>query len=187
MLKEAWLRLKIVLFLCFIMVGVHVVNVSMAYQLNYFGVQPGNVNTWWHIYTAPFLHGSYSHLINNLLGFLIFSWLCVVRSVSLYLWSSFFIITLSGILVWVFGRPAMHVGASGWIFGLWSLSIAIAWFDRSLLNILIALFVLFTYGGMIYGVFPVDKYVSFEYHLFGAIAGVVSAWLTKFFSSPKAS
>ena len=163
------------------MTGIHVLNVSMGYELNQYGVQPGNTQTLWHIITAPFLHGSYSHLINNLVGFAIFSWLCLMRSVSLYIWSSICIILLSGVLVWIFGRNAIHVGASGWIFGLWSLSIALAWFNRSFLNIIIAIFVLVSYGGMIYGVFPANNYVSFEYHLFGAIAGVVSAWMTQYF------
>lgn len=90
--------------------------------------------------------------------------------------SSLIIIVLTGLLVWVFARKAVHIGASGWVFGLWSLSIAIAFFQRSFVNIAIAVFVLFFYGGMIYGVLPQDRYVSFESHLFGAIAGIVCAY-----------
>jgi membrane associated rhomboid family serine protease len=85
------------------------------------------------------------------------------------------IILLGGALVWLFARPGDHIGASGWIFGLWSLVIALAWFDRSPRNIAIALAVVFFYGGMVFGVLPTQG-VSFESHLFGAIAGVFAAF-----------
>ncbi len=80
-------------------------------------------------------------------------------------------------MVWLFARPAIHIGASGWIFGLWSLTIAMAWFDRRFINIVIAVFVIFFYGGMFYGVLPGRPGVSFESHLFGAVAGVICALL----------
>ena len=86
------------------------------------------------------------------------------------------IIGVGGALVWLFARPGDHIGASGWIFGLWSLVIALAWFDRSPRNITIALAVLFFYGGMVFGVLPTQGYISFESHLFGAIAGVFAAF-----------
>ena len=35
--------------------------------------------------------------------------------------------------------------------------------------------VLFFYGGMVFGVLPTTGFVSFESHLFGAIAGIVTA------------
>jgi membrane associated rhomboid family serine protease len=58
---------------------------------------------------------------------------------------------------------------------LWSLCIALAWFERSVINIIIAIGVVVFYGGMIVGVLPSDPFVSFEAHAFGAIAGVVAA------------
>ncbi len=180
MIKVFWLRFKIVLSVCGLLSLVHIVNMVMGGQLNHFGILPRDTNSLPFIYTAPLLHGSLSHLVNNLMGLAIFSWLCLLRGVRLYVWSSFFIITLSGLLVWFFGRQAIHIGASGWIFGLWSLSIALAWFDRRPLNILIALAVVFFYGGMIYGVLPQDATVSFEAHFFGAVSGVLAAWLSTF-------
>ena len=159
---------------------VHVANMALGGQLNQFGIFPRDPDSLPYIYSSPLLHGNLSHLINNLIGLAIFSWLCLLRTIRLYVWSSLFIVTLTGILVWLLGRPAMHIGASGWIFGLWSLSIALAWFDRRPLNILIALVVVFLYGGMIYGVLPQDAAISFEAHLFGAISGVIAAWLSTF-------
>lgn len=169
-----------------IMVATHVFNWVFQGWLYQFGLMPRQLESLPGIYIAPFLHGSLVHLINNLFGLFIFSGLLFVHSLSRYLWSSFFIITLTGILVWCFGRNAMHIGASGWIFGLWSLTIATAWFDRRFINILIAIAVLFFYGGMLWGVLPTDPGVSFESHLFGAISGVVCAFVQYRFANKRA-
>ena len=163
-------------FLAGIMVAVYVFNWVFQGLLYQYGLIPRQLNSLPGIYVAPFLHGSLAHLINNLIGLFIFSSLLFVHSLRRYLWSSFFIITLTGLLVWCFGRSALHIGASGWIFGLWALTIATAWFDRRFLNILIALIVVLFYGGMMWGVLPTDPRVSFESHLFGAIAGVACAF-----------
>jgi len=159
------------------MVAVHLVNFVFGGWLYSFGIVPRNVESLPGIYVAPFLHGDVGHLLNNLVGLFIFSSLLFVHSLRRYLWSSFFIITMTGLLVWLFARSALHIGASGWIFGLWSLLIATAWFERCLLNILLAILVAFFYGGMLYGVLPTDPRISFESHLFGAIAGVLCAYM----------
>lgn len=159
------------------MVAVYFVNLLLGGWLFSFGIVPRYLESLPGIYVAPFLHGDMAHLLNNLVGLVIFSSLLFVHSLKRYLWSSFFIITVTGILVWLFARSALHIGASGWIFGLWSLLIATAWFERRLVNILIALAVAFFYGGMLYGVLPNDPRISFESHLFGAIAGVLCAFM----------
>ncbi|WP_020407895.1 rhomboid family intramembrane serine protease [Hahella ganghwensis] len=180
-MNTLWSRTKIIMWLAIIMIVVHFANIMLNFQLLRYGIRPHVVESLPGIFAAPFLHGGLDHLFNNLIGFAIFSWLCLLRSLKLYLWSSLFIITCSGLLVWLFGRPSIHIGASGWIFGLWSLSIALAWFNRSALNIFIALVVVFLYGGMIYGVLPSDPRVSFEAHLFGALSGIGAAWLSTIF------
>lgn len=159
------------------MVAVHMVNFLFGGWLYSFGIVPRHLGSLPGIYAAPFLHGDIGHLLNNLVGLFIFSSLLFVHSLRRYLWSSFFIITVTGLLVWLFARSALHIGASGWIFGLWSLLIATAWFERRLLNILLAILVAFFYGGMLYGVLPTDPRISFESHLCGAIAGVLCAFM----------
>lgn len=169
---------KTILIVCVAMLSVHIVNIYLHGSLNYFGIRPGELDTLPYIYFAPWLHGSWPHLINNLVGITVFSSLCLIRGIAFFVRSSVAIITLTGLLVWLFARSgATHIGASGWIFGLWSLSIAIAWFQRSFLNIFIAIFVAIFYGGMVWGVLPTRAYVSFESHLFGAVSGVITAYL----------
>jgi membrane associated rhomboid family serine protease len=169
-------RMKLLIALLAGLVVLHVINVQLGGGLAQFGIIPRDWSSWYHIFTAPFIHSDFGHLTNNLVSLAVFSTLCLIRSVRFYLISSIFIIVIGGALVWLFGRPAAHVGASGWIFGLWSLSVAVAWFDRRFGNIALALLVVFLYGGMVFGVLPSDRTVSFEMHLGGAVAGVLCAF-----------
>lgn len=153
----------------------HLANVFTGGGLIQYGIYPREPRSLAFIFTAPFIHGSWPHLLNNALGLAVFSGFCLLKGFGFYLRVSLFIITLSGILLWLFGRPAIHVGASAWIFGLWSLTIALALFERSFLNVLMAVIVVVLYGGMFYGMLPTDPMVSFEGHIFGALAGVVAA------------
>lgn len=166
-------NLKLLIAICVFLVAIHLVNTLSNFQLVAFGVFPREIESLPFIPVMPFLHGSLAHLANNLAGLCIFGGLLLLRSRKLFVRSSVFIIIVGGLLVWLFGRPAIHIGASGWVFGLWSLSIALAFYRRRVLDLLIACFVIVFYGGMAYGVLPGDPLISFEAHLFGALAGVL--------------
>ena len=177
MISSLWFRIRLLAFICLLLTGIHIFNMFTGESLRVFGVYPRSVDRLPFILSAPFIHGSWQHLINNLIGLSIFSSICLLRSTRFYLWSSLFIIVLTGLLVWLFARSSLHIGASGLIFGLWSLCIAMAWFERSFINIIIAIAVIIFYGGMAYGVLPTNPCISFESHFFGAVAGVVCAAL----------
>jgi membrane associated rhomboid family serine protease len=157
------------------MIAVHVVNLFTGGYLSNFGIEPREIGGAYTVATAPFIHADVAHLGSNLAAFVVLGSLVLLQGLRYFVKASAVIILLGGALVWLFARPGDHIGASGWIFGLWSLVIALAWFDRSPRNIAIALAVVFFYGGMVFGVLPTQG-VSFESHLFGAIAGVVAAF-----------
>jgi len=159
-----------------VMVLVHVLNLASEGALLPYGIQPRSPAHWYHLFTAPFIHASNAHLLNNLVGLVTLGLLCALRSLRLFWVGSLFIILFGGGLVWFSGRDALHIGASGWVFGLWSLCIALGFLDRRLLSVLLSLLVIALYGGMVYGVLPGDPAVSFESHLAGAVAGVVAAY-----------
>lgn len=186
-MKPSFKKYLILLHLCVCMVIVYAANSFLNLSLLNFGISPRRPETLLHIYSSPFLHGSLSHLLNNLSGLLLFGWLCLLRGTRVFVIASFIIISSGGFLLWVFGRPAMHIGASGWVFGLWSLSIAIAWFERKPVNILLALVIVLLYGGMIYGMLPGERGVSWEAHLFGVISGIMAAWYLASANSGKIS
>lgn len=172
-------KLRVLATLMAVCIGVYALNGITGGALNAWGIHPRQLHSLPAIFWAPFLHGNLWHLMNNLLGLAVFGFLCLLRGQAFFWRNSLLIITLGGLLVWLLGRNANHIGASGWIFGLWSLCIAQAWFERSFKSVAIALFVVVFYGGMLWGVLPSNPWVSFESHLMGAIAGVVAAALGK--------
>jgi membrane associated rhomboid family serine protease len=89
------------------------------------------------------------------------------------------VIGLGGGLVWLFGGSAIHIGASGLIFGWFGFLVARGLVDRSLITLGAALAVGLLYGSILWGVLPGQPGVSWEAHLFGAIAGAAAAFLVR--------
>jgi membrane associated rhomboid family serine protease len=85
------------------------------------------------------------------------------------------IVGIGGALVWLFGSTAIHIGASGLVFGWLGFLVARGVVDRSPVTLGAALLVGLLYGAMFWGVLPGRPGVSWEAHLFGALAGVAAA------------
>ncbi|MEQ1687954.1 MAG: rhomboid family intramembrane serine protease [Sphingopyxis sp.] len=159
------------------MTALFIVDSLLGGALKNFGIHPRDVSSIYTIFTAPWLHADFWHLAGNMASFAVFGFLALLNGPRYFASASAIIIVISGLLLWLFGRDANHIGASGWIFGLWSLSIVLAWFERSLRHVLIGMAVIFFYGTMVFGMLPSDQRISFEGHIFGAIAGIGAAWL----------
>lgn len=146
-------------------------------QLDYYGIQPRDPQTFWHIFTAPFLHAGLPHLIANTLPLAVLAFMSALRSIGRFLGATFVIVLVGGTLVWLFGRSSTHLGASELIFGYLAYLLGVGWWERTPSAIAIALVALFLYGGIIWGVLPSNPMVSWEAHLFGFIGGLVAALL----------
>lgn len=127
--------------------------------------------------TAPFIHANFAHLAANLPPFLVLGALVLRRGEAQFLKVALAIALGQGVLVWLLGRKAAHVGMSGVIFGFFGWLVALAWFTRATPDLLVAVGVLVFYGGMLAGVAPARNGTSWEGHLFGLIVGVGSAWV----------
>lgn len=160
-----------------ICVGVYLLDFMTPGSLRHYGLLPRNTNYMFGIFTYPFLHGSWSHLIGNMVSFSVLAYL--VSRLRHQRLITVFVISwlLSGAAVWVFGRSSMHIGLSGVIYGLWAYLIVYGLMYRSLKSIFISVVVMIFYGSMVWGVFPINRWVSFESHLFGALAGAISGYL----------
>ncbi|MCF8364133.1 MAG: rhomboid family intramembrane serine protease [Bacteroidales bacterium] len=147
-------------------------------HLSNFGIMPLKIEGLAGIITAPFVHGDMAHLSANtlpiwVLGTLLFY---VYRKIA---WKVLILIWLAtGLWVWVLGREAYHIGASGVIYGLASFLFFSGIFRRDGRLLSITFLVAFLYGSMIWGVFPdlfPEKNISWESHLMGLLAGLVLA------------
>jgi membrane associated rhomboid family serine protease len=142
-----------------------------------FGVLPRTLSGLPGIVTAPLVHDSWTHLLANtpsLLGLgvlAIYGYPRATRHAIPVIW------LLSGLGVWLFARASFHIGISGLTHGLLFYVVAMGLLRRDALSIVLAVVVFLVFGGMASGILPGAHGISFEYHLFGAIAGVIAAAL----------
>ncbi|HIG42332.1 MAG: rhomboid family intramembrane serine protease [bacterium] len=175
---ENWISaLKLILTLVILIWGIEIINNFLGHRLGAYGIYPRNVEALPGILLWPFLHGSIHHLIMNTTPLLVMGFFVALRGWWIFFKSVLLILVIGGLGVWLFGRPAYHIGASGLVFGFFGFLITLAIYERSIATFAIASFTVVYYGGMILGILPTDKFVSWEGHLFGLLAGMLSARL----------
>lgn len=147
----------------------------LGIDLGVYGNYPGNVRGLAGILTGPLIHGSWSHLISNTAPLVVLGTALIYGyplSARLAIPAIYF---GTGIAVWLFARPSYHIGASGLTFGMMFFVFTIGTLRWDRRAIALALIVFFLYGGMIWGVFPVDPGISYESHLAGTLLGIALA------------
>lgn len=144
-------------------------------SLGTLGIYPLHARGLPGIIFAPLIHGDYSHLFTNTAPLLILG----TSLFYLYRIIAFRVVILAwmmtGLWVWFGGREAYHIGASGLIYAFASFLFFSGFIRRSIELMAISFIVVFLYGGMIWGIFPLRENISWESHLMGGIAGLVLA------------
>ena len=148
-----------------------------GYDFGFLGIKPRSLEGIPGILFAPIIHGSLSHLISNTLPLLFlgttlfFFYERIGRTVFL---RCYFI---TNVLVWIFSpRLSYHIGASGLIYGLSAFLIVFGLLRKNFVSLLISVVIILFYGGIFYGVLPLDPQISWESHLAGALVGTVTAF-----------
>lgn len=155
---------------------IHVGADLLSLNLTGGGILPRKAEGLFGILTAPFIHGSYEHLLSNsapgfvLLAAILYFYRPLALQVVIWTWF------MTGLWVWIAANSAYHIGASGVIYGFAGYLFFSGLFRRETYATAIAMLMVFLYGGMLWGVFPGQEGISWESHLFGGIAGLVLAW-----------
>lgn len=154
---------------------------AMGWSMGDLGIVPRRVDGLLGILTAPLAHASFAHLMSNTLP------LALLAMLTLYVYprAARFALPLiwigSGVGVWLFARDSVHLGASGINHGLMFFLFVMGLLRRDRLAVVTSLVVFFLYGSMLMTVLPREEHVSFEYHFFGALFGVVAAFAFRHF------
>jgi membrane associated rhomboid family serine protease len=161
--------------------------VTLAFPaIDSFGVVPRTLVGLVGIPAAPFLHASLHHLLGNTIPLLVL--LALLAGSQARSWEIVLdVALLGGLLLWLFGRNATHIGASGLIFGLVAFLIVSGVLERRIIPLLVSVVVGFLYGGtLLWGVLPrMGSHISWDGHLCGAIAGAGVAYALTRKSAPK--
>jgi len=152
---------------------------QVTFNLPYiqYGIFPRKISGLVGILSAPLIHANISHLFSNTPTLLILSIAIMYfyPSSSLKVFGAIYLLT--GIFVWLFAREAYHIGASGIIYGLLGFLFFSGVFRRDNRSIALALLVTFIYGGLVWGILPGVKGISWESHLFGGISGIIVSFI----------
>ena len=175
--SRALLRLAIRLSIGFVVVLwlVHLMNWAMDLDRLPFGVRPREWLGLVGIVTAPLMHGDFAHLVANSVPLL------VLGATMLFLYPHATLRVLpavylgTGVLVWLFGRDSVHIGASGLVYGLVSYVFVAGLLRRDRRAIAASLMVVMLYGSLAWGVLPIQPRMSWETHLAAAAIGVLMA------------
>jgi membrane associated rhomboid family serine protease len=174
--KKFLLSLIIPSVFIFFMWLVKIVEILFGIDFTFLGIYPLSVKGLPGIILSPFVHEGFRHLFNNTLPlfFLSIALFYLYSEVALRV----FLLTwiFSGILVWIAGREAWHIGASGLVYGLASFLFFSGIIRRYFRLVALSLLIVFLYGSMVWGIFPdVYKSVSWEAHMLGFFSGVMLA------------
>ncbi|HLR95258.1 MAG TPA: rhomboid family intramembrane serine protease [Jiangellaceae bacterium] len=141
-----------------------------------FGIQPRTDNGLVGVLLAPLLHGGFGHLVANTGAFL------VLGATVAWTTRRFWVVTitvavLGGLATWLTAPGAsVHIGASGLVYGYAAFLVGWGIWARKVSAVIIAALVVLVYGGLALGVLPGQPGVSWQGHLFGALAGLFVAW-----------
>ncbi len=163
--------------LLFVVVMWIVFSLDVVFDLNLsrFGIFPRNFSSLPGIIFTPFLHGDWGHLFNNSIPILAlgmgvyYFYKDVANRIMLYS------VLITGLWMWSFARPSFHIGASGLVYALASFVFVSGMIKRNMRLLALSLLVVFEYGGMIWGVLPIQEGVSWEGHLLGGLTGMMLA------------
>ena len=162
-------------FLWFIRIADDLFNLNLIQ----FGIYPRKFSGLIGILFSPLIHINYMHLISNsipllILGILVFYFYREV-AFSAFIWVYF----TTGFWVWIAGRPAYHVGASGLIYSFVCFLFYSGLFRRKNSLMALSLLMVFLYGSLIWGVFPFQEKISWETHFLGAVSGFIVAFFLR--------
>lgn len=140
------------------------------------GVYPLHLKGLPGILFSPFIHSGFNHLISNSIPFFILftALIYFYRRISYRIFFQMYF--LAGLCIWLAGREAWHIGASGVVYALAAFHLVSGIIRSDVRLLTLSAIVVFLYGGLIWGMFPIRPEVSWEGHLWGAISGVAMAF-----------
>ena len=156
--------------------GIKLFEVTENINLSPYGIYPRTIHGMIGIITAPLLHGNFSHLLSNTLPLLILGPIIVYFYRPIAFQVFFWVYLMTGVWVWAAARDSYHIGASGLVYGFITFLFFSGIFRKDTRLLALSLFVTFLYGGAIWGIFPLQNGISWESHMLGSLAGLITAY-----------
>lgn len=156
----------------------YLVQIGPFPEFTGYGVRPQQWNGLIGVVFSPLLHSTEDiwHILNNSIGIGITAYLLyyfyrdVALRVLLISW------VLSGLLTWILGESGSnHIGMSGVIYAVTFFLLVSGFLRKNNMLIRLSLGMVFLYGSLIWGIFPIKEGMSWEGHLGGFLTGLMLA------------
>lgn len=148
-----------------------------------YGVLPKSIEGLKGIIFMPLLHAKndVNHIINNsfptfvLLAAIIYFYRDIALKVFILLWLG------TGVMLWAYAENtgSYHIGMSGVIYAMLGFVFTSGVLRKYMPLQAISLFVIFVYGNLVWGIFPIKAHVSWEGHFMGLVVGLIVAVIYK--------
>lgn len=159
--------------------AVNIFNWLIGSRLNILGIHPRHPLGFLGIIFCPILHQNFTHLFFNSIPLFMLGLAILARGLPIFCQVTFFVVVFGGLAVWVFGRKAVHIGASGVVSGYFGYILATAYFEPSFTTLILAVSVIYYFGSIFLGIFPQEEKVSWESHFFGFLSGIGAAYVLR--------
>jgi membrane associated rhomboid family serine protease len=158
---------------------VEVINALDANRLDIAGgLYSRNVDHLWAIFTSPFLHAGFGHLLGNTIPFVFMGAIIAMRGAGRLALVTLIVLIVGGLGTWLISPSGTDtVGASGIVFGYAGYLLTRGLFDHSFGELVTGAVVGVLWGTVLIASLIPHGHVSWQGHLSGALGGVIAAWL----------
>lgn len=164
---------------------IKIIETTLNVNFTNLGMYPRHIEGITGILTSPLIHGDFQHLIGNSSSFFILSTALFFfyREMAYRIFVLNYI--LAGLFLWLGGRSVWHIGASGVIYGLAAFLFFSGLFRKDLRLLTISMLVIFIYGSLFWGIFPIKEGISWDGHLMGAVSGTILSLIFYKYGPPR--
>ena len=171
---------RIVLALLAAMWAFEIVDVALDNRLDQYGIEPRDPDGLFGVVAAPFLHAGFGHLLANSIPFVVLGLLIALQGLGRVVAVTAIVMVVSGLGTWLVAPAGtIHIGASGVVFGYATYLLARGLFNRRAVEVLIGVGVAAVWGTALLGGLMPQEGVSWQGHFFGAVGGVIAAWVLR--------
>jgi len=181
-MKKNSFNLEIILYPSLLVLVLWVVYWGEFYapiDLIHFGIMPRTMSGLSGVFFSPLLHSTSDiyHIINNTFPIFILTiaLLFYYRKIAfqVFFWSWF----LSGLLTWIIAKNegSFHIGISSIIYSLVCFLFVSGVLRKQKQLQAVSLLIVFVYGSLVWGIFPMEEKISWQGHLGGSITGILLA------------
>ncbi|WP_405448727.1 rhomboid family intramembrane serine protease [Streptomyces erythrochromogenes] len=153
------------------------VDYATGHALDQYGILARDPDSLSGIVSAAFLHFGFDHVASNSVPLLVLGFIAALSGIRRFLAVCGLILLADGLGTWLISPSGtMTLGASGIVFGLFGYLLVRGFVERKALGIAVAVGVAAVWGTTIVsGILPTDSGVSWQGHLCGLVAGIVTA------------